>query len=196
MSYAPSIIARRDKVRHAKRVRAALRALLPFFLCCPLFGQATTTTQKEKPDFARVRQYIEEQIATQPVPLIAIAVVRGREIRENHAKATELTPYSLASVTKTITGSAIMILQERQQLDLDHPVNDYLRFAKVHSPMWNPAEATVRRVATHSAGLTTYARNCFADQPDCRISLDEAINRYTRLVLHSPESSLWRDNRN
>jgi CubicO group peptidase (beta-lactamase class C family) len=191
MRYIPLInqlIARRDKVRRTKRVRAALRALLPFFLCCPLFGQATTTTQKQKPDFAKVRRYIEEQIATQPVPSIAVAVVREREIlweegfgladRENHIKATELTAYSLASVTKTITGTAIMILQERQQLDLDHPVNEYLRSTKVHSPMWNPAEATVRRVATHTAGLTTYARNCFTDQPDCRISIDEAINRY------------------
>jgi len=191
MGYFPltnQLIWRHDEDRPTKRVRAALRALLPFFLCCPLFAQDTTTNQKQKPDFAKVRRYIEEQIATQHVPSITVAVVCGREIlweegfgladRENHIKATEFTPYSVASVTKTITGAAIMILQERHQLDLDHPVNQYLRSAKVHSPIWNPAEATVRRVATHTAGLTTYARNCFADQPDCRVSLDEAINRY------------------
>jgi len=71
-----------------------------------------------------------------------------------------------------------MMLQERKQLNLDHPVNEYLDAAKVHSLMWNSAEATVRKVATHTAGLTTYARNCLADEPDCRISLDEAIERY------------------
>jgi CubicO group peptidase (beta-lactamase class C family) len=171
-----------------------MRVLLPLFLSSALFGQTTTTTQKHKPDFAKVRTYIQEHMATQSVPSIAVAVVRGREIlweegfgladRENHIKATELTPYSLASVTKSITGTAIMMLQERRQLYLDHPVNEYLGVAKVHSPMWNPAEATVRRVATHTAGLTTYARNCFADQPNCHISLDEAIERYG--ILFSP----------
>jgi len=34
------------------------------------------------------------------------------------------------------------------------------------------------------SGLTTYGRDCFADQPDCRISLNEAIERYG--VLFSP----------
>jgi CubicO group peptidase (beta-lactamase class C family) len=195
MSYFPSILRlqARDRVRHAERVRGAMLVLLPFLLSSSLLGQ-TTTTQENKPDFTKVRKYIREQMAAQSVPSIAVAVARGNEIlweegfgladRENHMRATELTPYSLASVTKSITGTAIMMLQERCQLNFDHPVNEYLGSAKVHSPMWNSAEATVRRVATHTAGLTTYSRSCFVDQPDCHISLDEAIERYG--ILFSP----------
>jgi len=191
MSYFPLIpqfIASRYTVRYGRRVRVTTRILLPFFLSSSLLGQTTTTTQQHVPDFSRVRKYIQQQMAAQAVPSIAVAVVRGKTIlweegfgladRENHITATELTPFSLASVTKTITGAAIVMLQERQRLNLDHPVNEYLAAAKIHSPMWNPVEATVRRVATHTAGLTTYARNCFADEPACRISLDEAIERY------------------
>jgi hypothetical protein len=33
-------------------------------------------------------------------------------------------------------------------------------------------------VAQHMAGLTTFARNCWADQSDCRISAEETIKRY------------------
>jgi CubicO group peptidase (beta-lactamase class C family) len=191
MSHSPLIlqlIARHEDFHHRRRICVTMLVLLPFFLSSSLLGQTTTATQKHEPDFANVRKYIQQQMATQFVPSISVAVVRDKTIlweegfglanRQNHMKATELTPYSLASVTKTITGTAIMMLQERQQLNLDHPVNEYLGAAKVHSPMWNPAEATVRKVATHTAGLTTYARNCFADEPDCRISLDEAIERY------------------
>jgi len=137
MSYLTSIlqlIARRDRVSHAPRVRGAMCVLLPFFLSSSLLGQTTTTsTQKHKPDFAKARKYIQEQMATQSIPSITLSVVSGKEIlweegfgladRENHIKATELTPYSLASVTKSITGTAIMMLQERKQLNLDHPVN-------------------------------------------------------------------------
>jgi CubicO group peptidase (beta-lactamase class C family) len=64
--------------------------------------------------------------------------------------------YSLASDTKLMTASAIMLLRERKQLDLDRPVNDYLASTKVTSPVWNPSDATVRRVATHTAGLARY----------------------------------------
>src|ERR1700687_2539803 len=150
MSYFPSIvqlIARRDKFNHGRRVRITMRVLLPFFLSSSLLGQ-TTTLQQHEPDFARVRKHIQQQMAAQSVPSIAVAVVRGKTIlweegfgladRENHIKATKLTPFSLASVTKSITCIAIMMLQERRQLNLDHPVNEYLGAAKVHSHMWNP----------------------------------------------------------
>jgi CubicO group peptidase (beta-lactamase class C family) len=71
-----------------------------------------------------------------------------------------------------------MILSEHKRLDLDRPINDYIKPARLRSPLWNPNEATVRRVANHTAGLTTFARNCFADQPNCHVSADETIQRY------------------
>jgi CubicO group peptidase (beta-lactamase class C family) len=167
-------------------------ALLSFFLSSALLGQ--TTTPEHKPDFGKVRTYVREQMATQSVPSIAVAVVRGKEIlweegfgwadRENNIKASAHTPYYLASVTKSLTGAALMMLQERGKLDLDRPVNDYLGAAKLHSPMFDPSQATVRRVATHTAGLTTYARECASDDPGCRTSINTAIERYG--VIFSP----------
>jgi CubicO group peptidase (beta-lactamase class C family) len=53
---------------------------------------------------------------------------------------------------------------------LYRPVNDYL--------------GAVRRVATHTAGLTTYARECALDHPGCRTSISTAIERYG--VIFSP----------
>jgi CubicO group peptidase (beta-lactamase class C family) len=171
-----------------------MRALLSFFLSSALLGQTTTTTQKHKPDFGKVRTYIQEQMATQSVPSIAVAVARGKEIlweegfgwadRQNDIKASAHTPYYLASVTKSLTGAALVMLQEQGKLDLDRPVNDYLGAAKLHSPMFAPSQATVRRVATHTAGLTTYARECALDDPGCRTSISTAIERYG--VIFSP----------
>jgi CubicO group peptidase (beta-lactamase class C family) len=140
------------------------------------------------PDFSRVRKLIQEQMVENALPSISVAVARRGEIlweegfgwadRENRIPATEHTMYYLASVTKTITATAVMVLRERRHLDLDRPVNDYLGSARVSSPVWNPAEATVRRVATHTAGLTTFAQSFQASQPGYRASLDETIRRY------------------
>src|ERR1051326_1769649 len=119
---------------------------------------------QRKADFSKVRKSIEERLSS--IPSIAIAVARNGEIlweegfgwadRENHIPATEHTMYYTASVTKSFTATALMILCERKKVDLDRAVNDYLTGAKLTSPAWNPAEATVRRVVTHTAGLTTF----------------------------------------
>jgi hypothetical protein len=54
-----------------------MHALLSFFLSSALLGQAMTTTQKHKPDFGKVRTYIQKQMTTQSVPSIAVAVAHG-----------------------------------------------------------------------------------------------------------------------
>jgi CubicO group peptidase (beta-lactamase class C family) len=169
-------------------------ALLSFFMSSALLGQTLPTPQKPKPDFGKVRAFIQEQMATQSIPSITVAVARGNEIlweegfgwadRQNDIKASAHTPYYLASVTKSLTGAALVMLQERGKLDLDRPVNDYLGAAKLHSPMFDPSQATVRRVATHTAGLTTYARECALDDAECRTSINTAIERYG--VIFSP----------
>ena len=71
-----------------------------------------------------------------------------------------------------------MILQERKQLDLDHPANEYLAKAKLTSPYWNPAEATVRRIAMQTAGLATYDRSYVQGLNQKRVPSEEIIRRY------------------
>ena len=119
---------------------------------------------QSKPDFSKVRKSIEERVSR--IPSISVAVARNGEIlweegfgwadRTNRIPATEHTMYYTASVTKSFTATALMILYQRKKVDLDRPVNDYLKEAKLSSPAWNPAEATVRRVVNHTAGLTTF----------------------------------------
>jgi len=73
-------------------------------------------------------------------------------------------------------------LVERHQVNLDRPVNDYLHAARVTSPMWNVSKATVRRVANHTASLTTYDCDCLVSDRDCDASAAAAIRRYGAIV--------------
>jgi CubicO group peptidase (beta-lactamase class C family) len=172
------------------RVPGASCALL-LSLASPLRCQAQPARAREgKPDFARIRQFIREQLVADSVPSMAVAVARrggivweegfGWADRENRVPATEHTMYAMASVTKTMTATALMLLQGRHQLDLDRPVNDYLASARLSSPMWDPAGATVRRVATHTAGLTTFGG-------DHRVPPEETIRRYGTLFWRPGE---------
>ena len=148
------------------------------------------------------------------MPAISVAVTQNGRIvwergfgwadRERHTRATAETPFYLASVTTSLTSTALMLLRESGKLDLDSPVNLYLGAVKVHSPMWSANEATVRRVATHTAGLTTYYRACNVGDSHCKISINQEIERYGILfwpqanVLTTPISAtrfsarLWR----
>ena len=157
--------------------------VLGFLLLCSSFLDGQTP-----PKFSRVADQIRSIVATGAVPAIAVSVTQqGRIVweqgfgwsdREQHIHATAETPFYLASVTKSLTATALMVLHESGDLNLDKPINLYLGANKVHSPMWNANEATVRRVATHTAGLTTFYRACDADDSHCKISIDQEIERY------------------
>lgn len=156
-------------------------------------GYAPAQTKPEKPirqdpQFTEARKYIRTQLASQSIPSIVVAVAVHNKIIweegfgnadiENGKAATPDTLYYLASVTKSITGTAILVLRDHGKIDLDQSVNDYLSLAKLHSPMWDSSQATVRLVASHIAGLTTYSRKCAVDDPKCRVSTEMAIKRY------------------
>jgi CubicO group peptidase (beta-lactamase class C family) len=141
----------------------------------------TARAATESPDFTTVRQLITDRMTAESVPSVALSVVRdGHVVWEEGFNATASTPFALASVTKTLTGLALTTLVERGRIDLDRPVNAYIGRAKVHSTVWDANEATVRRIASHTAGLTTYDRECGPHDRGC--SMDDTIRHYAVMV--------------
>lgn len=148
--------------------------------------------------FEPVRQYIREQLVETGTPSVAIAVAeRGRIVwqegfgwadRERRKPATEHTVYSLASVSKPITATALMTLVEAGKVELDRSINDYLGSAKLNAKVGSADGATVRRVATHTAGLPMFYR--FFD-PAQRPSMDEVIQRYGNIVTEPGDHVLY-----
>ncbi len=102
--------------------------------------------------------------------------------RERRIPANEHTLYSLASISKPITATGLMLLVERGLIDLDKPANEYLGQAKVRARVGDAAQASVRRIANHSSGLPLHYQFFYADEPFKRPSMDETIMRYASLV--------------
>lgn len=140
--------------------------------------------------FDPVREFIRKNLTE--VPSIAVAVaVDGKIIweegfgwahRENRIAATEHTMYSLASISKPITATGLMILKERGKINLDKPINDYLGAAKLNARVGRSEDATVRRVANHTSGLPLHYQFFFVDEPVRPPTRDETIRRYGNLV--------------
>ena len=131
---------------------------------------------------------MQRRVDSGPTPSIAIAVARGGKIVWEHSfgksdiekqqVATVNTPYYIASISKTITATGLMRLAAQKKVDLDRPVNTYLRTAKITSPMWDVSQVTLRRLANHTAGLATYGRGCLVEDSACDPSPVTAIRRY------------------
>ncbi|MEZ5404311.1 MAG: serine hydrolase domain-containing protein [Bryobacteraceae bacterium] len=60
----------------------------------------------------------------------------------------------IASMTKPITGAAILMLEEDGKLSTDDPVSKFIpEFANLKTPSGRPANVTLKHLMTHSSGL-------------------------------------------
>jgi CubicO group peptidase (beta-lactamase class C family) len=161
---------------------------------CATFGimllSALHLTAQDR--FDPVRNLIHQRVVDGSVPSISVAVAQHGKIvweegfgwanREEGIPATENTMYSLASISKPFTATALMTLVQAGKIDLDKPINDYLGNVKLTARLGNANDATVRRVANHSSGLPLHFQFFFSNEPYQKPSYDETILRYGNLV--------------
>lgn len=176
--------------------RFALR-LLALLALAPI----TLPAQRGAPvdQWASVRDTIRELMTRTNAPSVSVAVARGGKIvweeafgladREKMIPATPNTMYSLASISKPMTATALMALVERRTIDLDRPANDYLGVGKLTGLAGDANGATVRRVMSHTAGLPLHYQFYYANEPYPVVSNDETIGRYGILV--SPPGEVY-----
>ncbi len=85
---------------------------------------------------------------------IVVADHRGLQDADAKVPVDAQTIYHWASITKTMTGIAIMQLRDRGLLKLDDPIVRYVpELAGVHDPFGDPGEITIRQLMSHSAGF-------------------------------------------
>jgi CubicO group peptidase (beta-lactamase class C family) len=145
----------------------------------------------EADQFEDVRDQIRAALLDEGVPSLGVAVARDGKViwdegfgwadRENRISATEHTMYSLASISKPITATGLMVLVERGEVELDRRANAYLD-QKLVARIGNTREATVRRLANHTSGLPLHYQFFYADEPYTPPPFEESIRRYGVLM--------------
>lgn len=112
-----------------------------------------------------VRTTLDERMRRYGVPGTSIAVAVGGRIvwaagfgvkaADESDRVTTETLFQAASISKPVAATAMLRLVEQGVLDLDADVNRYLRTWKVPANGFTTlAPVTLRRIVSHSAGLT------------------------------------------
>jgi len=160
-------------------------------LCLSFAPTLAAQEMQPAPDFAEVRRIIREGLVNEKATAASVAVVRDGAIiweegfgwadSANGLRAT----FQLASLTKTIEATLAAVLEQQHRVDLDKPVNNYLRTTSVSSPAWAVRGVTLRRLLMHTAGVSTFDLGCDAGLPAsaCHFpSADETIRDYGIIV--------------
>jgi CubicO group peptidase (beta-lactamase class C family) len=176
----------------ARKVEAALSALQP----------AVQVTGRDN----RARS-LQELMQQANVPGVSIAVfldgrivyARGFGVAQAGAPraVTPDTLFQAASISKPVTATAALALVEQGTLDLDAPVNAKLRSWQVPDSAAAQGEpVTLRRLLTHTAGLTVHGFPGYAagaQLPTVSQILDGVAPANTAAVrVDQPPGSAWR----
>ena len=142
-------------------VRLGLFSILALLVVPFMAHRVTATSATSTPDVATVDAFVREQVGRHGIPGLALALVDGDRIIHlgGYGKAdqtgrpiTPQTPFVLASVSKPLTALAIMQLVEAGKVELDAPVQRYLRAFRIADPLASQ-QITVRHLLTHTSGI-------------------------------------------
>jgi CubicO group peptidase (beta-lactamase class C family) len=101
--------------------------------------------------------------------------------RENNIKASDKTIYRIGSCTKSFTSLAILQLQEKQKLNIEHSVKQYLPELKIESRFNDNNQIFIKDMMCHVSGLPCDISNgFFCDAPpDMNWVIDELNKQST-----------------
>jgi CubicO group peptidase (beta-lactamase class C family) len=129
-----------------------------------IVAAATFTVSAQEPRLSGVGKAMQEMVARQEVSGAVTAVVSKDRLL--HLEATGLadiaakrpmttdTLFWIASMTKPVTGVAILMLQDEGKLKVSDPVAKYLpSFASLKTPSGKRADLTITQILTHTSGL-------------------------------------------
>ena len=166
-------------------VALLLIALLTLSACAPGIRNSSITAGDLTSLTAALDQEMPGLLAAYNTPGATIAIVQNGELvwekgygladRENNIPATPDTVYQIASISKTVAATGIMRLVEQGKLNLDAPASQYLTRWKLPESAYNENEVTIRRLLSHSAGLSVHGYPGY--EPNATLpSLEEALS--------------------
>lgn len=171
--------------KYYKPILFAVTISLVFIIsACNNQEKETSTSNK----FESISKDIQKMIEATNTPSLSIGIAQdgiivweesfGLANREKQIKATPQTIYSLASVSKPMTATAMMILVEKGLIDLNDSINKYLNDSKITIYEGNTKDATISRLLHHTAGLPTIWNFYFDGAKILRPNISKSIEQF------------------
>ena len=166
--------------RTVSDIRNGILCFIPIFIGLALPVHASVS------DFAeQLQRKMPSLLSQYNVPGAEIACIHNGDVAwtqaygalNAHTNAplhTDLV-FNFGSCGKVLTAWGIMRLVEEGKINLDAPANRYIKRYQIRSTQFDPNEVTIRRLLSHTAGLTVHG---FSDYPegDQLPSLIEMLN--------------------
>ncbi len=179
-------------------------------------SSATKASGRRGPDPSRIDAVIDRAVADQRLVGAVVLVARGGRLvhrraagladREAGRPMREDALFRLASVSKPIVSTAVMVLAGQGRLTLDDPVTRWLPDFRPRLPDsagGDEATITLRQLLSHTAGLGYRFLETSADGPYARagvsdgmddgdgITLAENLRRIAQVPLLFPPGTGW-----
>ena len=146
--------------------------------------------------------YVEDVRLEHSVPGIAVGMVCGSDLAwfegfgetelGNGEAPNEHSIYRVASNTKTVTATSLMILQESSMLSLDDPLLLYIpEFTSAAGIAGDLEDVTLRRMTAHYSGLTTEHPATDWDAPEFP-TIGTMLDRIDEIQMVIPPDSAWK----
>lgn len=178
---------------HSRLARTLLLLLIvtPWLLSIAQTESSLPTEQRTAID--DIAHKVLEQTG---VPSASIAVVKDGKLAytqaygdarlEPHVAATTAMPYSIGSISKQFTASAVLMLQQEGKLSLDDKVGKWL------PNLTRANEVTLRQVLSMTSGYQDYApQDYMIPEWEKAISAQQILDRWGRKPLDFEPGTKW-----
>ena len=173
-----------------------LRAAFVFILFAPSLLEAQSPAPVSAALREKIDATVQQALTSTGVPSASIAIVEGGTIAylqaygagriEPHTAALPSMRYSIGSISKQFTATAVLLLAEQGKLSLDDPVSRFV------PNLTRGNEVTIRELLSHTSGYQDYWPQDYVPpfmlQP---ITGDSILDQWARKPLDFDPGTQW-----
>ncbi|MBE7121740.1 serine hydrolase domain-containing protein [Bacillus cereus] len=141
--------------------------------------------------------YIEKFLKEHKIPGASVAIVHNKDVfytkswgitGESEKSVTSKTPFAIGSISKSLTGLAIVKLIEDKKINLEDSVQQHLPWFKVKDNQF-ASNITIKHLLNHTSGISTYTGLSLSDQQSKNTTaIKENVKKLSNVELTaSPE---------
>ncbi|MEN1936366.1 serine hydrolase domain-containing protein [Paenibacillus sp. 102] len=142
-----------------------------------------------------IDSYVETFLKEHRIPGASIAIVHENDIfyskawggtGETEEKVTTKTPFTIGSISKSLTGLAIMKLMEEGKVHLEDPVQKYIPWFTLKDKE-AASKITIKHLLSHSSGISTYSGLSISDKESKDVNaIKDNVESLSNVVLTAP----------
>ncbi|MXQ54396.1 serine hydrolase domain-containing protein [Shimazuella alba] len=154
------------------KLRVTTGKIIIILLCTSLLANLPITQAFAKQNnYQTIDNYVKAFLAEHRIPGASIAILHNNKVfyskewgvTGSKKRVTSRTPFLIGSISKSLTGLAIMKLVEEKKIHLKDPVQKYIPWFTLKNQQ-TASQITIKNLLSHTSGISGYSGFAVADQ--------------------------------